>query len=161
LVADDAEFTAHRATIAELALKRRMPTVSGLREMVDAGGLMAYGASFGELYRRAASHVHKILQGGGPANLPVEQPTRFELVLNLRTARALGVEVPTTLLGAVATSADPIFTDQRERLIALAKRHAIPVIHPYREHVLAGGLMSYGPSIRDAYRQVESTPASR
>jgi ABC-type uncharacterized transport system substrate-binding protein len=61
VVADDAEFTAHRAQIAELALKSQLPTVSGLREMVEAGGLMAYGASFRELYRRAASHVHKIL----------------------------------------------------------------------------------------------------
>ena len=66
VVADDAEFTAHRAQIAELALKNQLPTVSGLREMVEAGGLMAYGASFRELYRRAASHVHKILQGVEP-----------------------------------------------------------------------------------------------
>ena len=75
VVADDAEFTAHRVQIAELALKNQLPTVSGLREMVEAGGLMAYGASFGELYRRAASQVHKILQGVNPADLPVEQPT--------------------------------------------------------------------------------------
>jgi putative ABC transport system substrate-binding protein len=98
VVADDAEFTAHRARIAELALAKRLPTVSGLREMVEAGGLMAYGASFGELYRRAASHVHKILQGASPADLPVEQPTKFELVLNMRTAKALGLEIPATLL---------------------------------------------------------------
>ena len=66
--------------------------------MVNAGGLMAYGASFGELYRRAASQVHKILQGANPANLPVEQPTKFEFVLNMRTAKALGLTVPQTLL---------------------------------------------------------------
>jgi putative ABC transport system substrate-binding protein len=98
LVADDAEFTADRARIAELALRSRLPTVSGLREMVEAGGLMAYGASFGELYRRAASHVHKILQGANPADLPVEQPTKFELVLNMRTARTLGLTIPPSLL---------------------------------------------------------------
>ena len=98
MVADDAEFTAHRAQIAMLALRHQLPTVSGLKEMVEAGGLMAYGASFGELYRRAASHVYKIVQGASPADLPVEQPTKFELVLSLRTAKALGIEVPPTLL---------------------------------------------------------------
>jgi putative tryptophan/tyrosine transport system substrate-binding protein len=98
LVADDAEFTARRAELAQLGIKHRLPTISGLKEMVEAGGLMAYGGSFAELYRRAASHVHKILQGTSPAALPVEQATKFELVLNLKTARALGLEVPTTLL---------------------------------------------------------------
>ena len=98
LVADDAEFTARRAELARLGLKHRLPTVSGLKEMVEAGGLMAYGGSFAELYRRAASHVHKILQGTSPADLPVEQATKFELVLNLKTAKALGLEVPPTLL---------------------------------------------------------------
>src|SRR5262245_60696671 len=98
LVADDAEFTARRAELAQLGIKHRLPTVSGLKEMVEAGGLMAYGGSFAELYRRAASHVHKILQGMSPADLPVEQATRFELVLNLKTAKALGLDVPPTLL---------------------------------------------------------------
>jgi putative tryptophan/tyrosine transport system substrate-binding protein len=98
LVADDAEFTARRAQIAEFALRDQLPTVSGLREMVEAGGLMAYGASFGELYRRAASHVHRILQGANAADLPVEQPTKFELVLNVRTAKLLGLTIPPTLL---------------------------------------------------------------
>ena len=98
VVADDAEFTAHRAEIAALALRYQMPTVSGLKELVEAGGLMAYGASFHELYRRAASHVHKILHGANPAALPVEQPTKFELVLNLQTAKALGLTMPPTLL---------------------------------------------------------------
>lgn len=98
VVADDAEFTAHRAQIAERALRIKLPTVSGLREMVEAGGLMAYGASFGELYRRAASHVHKILQGVSPADLPVEQPIKFEFVLNMRTAKTLGLSVPRSLI---------------------------------------------------------------
>jgi putative ABC transport system substrate-binding protein len=97
-VADDAEFTANRTQIAEFALRYQLPTVSGLREMVEAGGLMAYGASFGELYRRAASHVHKILRGANVADLPVEQPTKFELVLNIRTANVLGLNIPPTLL---------------------------------------------------------------
>jgi putative tryptophan/tyrosine transport system substrate-binding protein len=98
LVADDAEFTARRAELAQLGIKHRLPTVSGLKEMVEAGGLMAYGGSFAELYRRAASHVHKILQGVSPADLAVEQATKFELVLNLKTARALGLDVPPMLL---------------------------------------------------------------
>ena len=98
VVADDAEFTAHRAQIAELAFRHQLPIISGLRELVEAGGLMAYGASFGELYRRAGSHVYKILQGANPADLPVEQPTKFEFVLNMRTAKALGLTIPASLL---------------------------------------------------------------
>ena len=98
VVADDAEFTARRVQIAELALKNHLPTVFGLREMVEAGGLLAYGASFGDLYRRAASQVYKILQGAKRADLPVEQPTVFELVINLKTAKALSLTVPPMLL---------------------------------------------------------------
>ena len=98
LVADDAEFTARRAELAQLGIKHRLATVSGLKEMVEAGALMAYGGSFAELYRRAASHVHKVLQGMSPGDLPVEQATKFELVLNLKTAKALDIEVPPTLL---------------------------------------------------------------
>jgi putative ABC transport system substrate-binding protein len=98
VIADDAEFTDRRVQIAELALRNQLPTVSGLREMVEAGGFMAYGASFGDLYRRAAGQVRKILQGASPANLPVEQPTKFEFVLNMRTAKALGLTVSPQLL---------------------------------------------------------------
>jgi putative ABC transport system substrate-binding protein len=98
VVADDAEFTALRTRIAELALKHQLPSVSGLRELVQAGGLMAYGASFRDLYRRAASQVHKIMQGASPADLPVEQPVKFEFVLNMRTAKALGRTIAPSLL---------------------------------------------------------------
>ena len=98
VVADDAEFTAHRVQIAELALKNQLPTVFGLREQAEAGGLMAYGPSFEELYRRAASHVYKILQGAKIADLPIEQPVKFEFVLNLRTAKALDLTIPPSLL---------------------------------------------------------------
>ena len=98
VVADDAEFTAHRAQIAELALKNQLPTVFGLREQAEAGGLMAYGPSFEELYRRAASHVYKILQGAKIADLPIEQPVKFEFVLNMRTAKALDLTIPPSLL---------------------------------------------------------------
>ena len=98
IVADDAVFTTHRAQISELALKSRLPTASGLRETVDAGGLMSYGPHYKDLYRRAASHVHKILQGAKPADLSIEQPTKFEFVLNIRTAKALGITVPPMVL---------------------------------------------------------------
>jgi putative ABC transport system substrate-binding protein len=98
VIADDAEFTADRARIAELALKMHLPTISGLKELAEAGGLIAYGASFGELYRRAASHVHKILQGTNPSDLPVEQPAKFELVLNMRTAMVIGLAIPPSVL---------------------------------------------------------------
>jgi len=98
MVADDAEFTTHRTQIAELALKYQLPTISGLRELAEAGGLMTYGPNFGDLYRRAASHVYKILQGANIADLPIEQPVKFDFVLNMRTAKALGLTLSPSLL---------------------------------------------------------------
>src|SRR5262245_1820432 len=98
VVGDDTEFTTHRVRIAELAVRNQLPNIHGLREMVEAGGLMSYGASFHDLYRRAASHVHKVLQGVKPGDLPIEQPTKFELVLNMRTAKALGLMISESLL---------------------------------------------------------------
>ena len=98
VVADDAEFTAQRVEIAELALKNRLPSVSGLRELAEAGGLIAYGASFGDLYMRAASHVSKILRGAKASDLPIEQPVKFEFVLNMLTAKLLGLSIPSSLL---------------------------------------------------------------
>jgi putative ABC transport system substrate-binding protein len=95
----DAMLTAHRTRIGELALKNRLPSISELRETVDAGGLMSYGPHYGDLYRRAASQVHAILKGAKPADLPVEQPTKLELVINLKTAKALGLTIPPLLLG--------------------------------------------------------------
>ena len=84
--------------IVDFALKRRLPTVSGPRQFVEAGGLMAYGPHYPDLFRRAATYVDKILKGAKPAELPVEQPTKFELVLNLKTARTLGLTIPPSLL---------------------------------------------------------------
>ena len=98
LVLSDAIFSFHRTRIADLAARSRVPAAYSVRESVEAGGLMSYGASFADLYRRAATYVDKILKGAKPADLPVEQPTRFELVINLKTATALGLEVPPTLL---------------------------------------------------------------
>jgi ABC-type uncharacterized transport system substrate-binding protein len=97
-VATDPFVTTHRVRINTLALGMRLPTVHGLRDYVEVGGLMFYGASFPDLWRRAGDYVDKILRGAKPDDIPVEQPTKFDLVINLVTAKALGLEVPLTLL---------------------------------------------------------------
>jgi putative tryptophan/tyrosine transport system substrate-binding protein len=88
----------HRARIADLAGKSRLPAVYGLREHVEAGGLMSYSASLDEMYRRAAYYVDRILKGAKPADLPVEQPMRFDFVVNLNTAQALGITFPNEIM---------------------------------------------------------------
>jgi len=88
----------HRVRINTLALSARLPTMHTFRESVEAGGLMSYGPNFPELYRRAAAFADKILRGARPADIPVEQPTKFDLILNLTTAKALGLTVPPGLL---------------------------------------------------------------
>ena len=90
---------ANRKRIAGLALKSRLPSVHGNREYVDAGGLMSYGADLADSYRRVAYYVDRILKGAKPADLPVEQPTKFELVINLKTAKQIGLTIPQ--IGAV------------------------------------------------------------
>src|SRR5262249_56870206 len=87
-----------RRRLVDLAAKSRLPAVYFAREFVDAGGLMAYGVNGADLFRRAATYVDKILKGAKPADLPVEQPTKFELVINLKTAKALGLTVSPSLL---------------------------------------------------------------
>jgi putative ABC transport system substrate-binding protein len=94
----DPMFGVHRARLAELAVQYRLPSMHTNRPHVEAGGLMCYGPSFSDLWRRAAAYVDKILKGAQPADLPVEQPTKFELIINLRTARAIGVEIPQSML---------------------------------------------------------------
>jgi len=95
---DDPLFTTHFRQLAELAVRSRLPAIAGIREYVDVGGLMFYGADSRDLYRRAATYIEKILKGAKPADLPIEQPTKFELVINLKTAKAIGLTIPQTLL---------------------------------------------------------------
>jgi putative tryptophan/tyrosine transport system substrate-binding protein len=92
-------FASERRRLVDLAAKNRLPTVYSFRVYVDAGGLMSYGPNVPEMSRRAAAYVDKILKGAKPADLPVEQPTKFELVINLKTARTLGLTMPPSLLG--------------------------------------------------------------
>jgi ABC-type uncharacterized transport system substrate-binding protein len=99
MVAGDPLTFIHGARIAELAAKHRLPAMYLFRESVEAGGLMAYGPSFPDLGRRAASYVDRILKGAKAADLPVEQPTKFEFVINLKTAKALGLTIPPSVLG--------------------------------------------------------------
>jgi putative ABC transport system substrate-binding protein len=91
-------FNRHRARLAELALKHRLPGIYEAKEYVDAGGLMSYGPSFSDLYRRSAHYVDRILKGAKPGDLPIEQPTKFDLAINLKTAKALGLTIPPSLL---------------------------------------------------------------
>jgi putative tryptophan/tyrosine transport system substrate-binding protein len=88
----------HVQKLADLSLKDRLPAIYGFREFTDAGGLLSYGASNHWLFRRAASYVDKIFKGANPGDLPIEQPTTFELLINLKTAKALGVTIPDKLL---------------------------------------------------------------
>ena len=91
-------FVRHRTKLVESALKHRLPAVYELKVFVDAGGLIAYGPNFASMYHRAAGYVDRILKGAKPGELPIEQPTKFELVINLKTARALGLKIPQSLL---------------------------------------------------------------
>jgi putative ABC transport system substrate-binding protein len=97
-VGNDSVIIASGRRVAELAMKHRLPTMYATREIVDAGGLLSYAVHYPDLYRRAATFVDKIFKGAKPADLPVEQPTAFELVVNLKTAKALGLTIPPTLL---------------------------------------------------------------
>jgi ABC-type uncharacterized transport system substrate-binding protein len=98
LVPPDVTFTTHRRRIINLALDARLPTIFFLRQSAEDGGLMSYGTNQVENYRRAATYVDKILKGAKPQDLPIERPTKIELIINLTTAKALGLEVPPTLL---------------------------------------------------------------
>ena len=95
---NDPMFWVQRKRIVDLAAKYRLPGIFQSREFAEAGGLLSYAPSFADIYRRLATYVDKILKGANPAELPVEQPTKFELVINLKTAKALGLAIPQALL---------------------------------------------------------------
>jgi putative ABC transport system substrate-binding protein len=97
-VVTDPLVSTYRIRVSTLALEARLPTIYGFRELVESGGLMSYGPNFPDLYRRTAEFVDQILRGTRPADIPVEQPTRFDLVVNLTTAKALGLTIPETFL---------------------------------------------------------------
>jgi putative ABC transport system substrate-binding protein len=97
-VCTDPLVVTNRARIHTLAMGARLPTIYNSREYVEAGGLMSYGPNFPDLFRRAADYVDKILRGAKPGDIPVEQPTKFDLVINLTTAKALGLTIPETFL---------------------------------------------------------------
>jgi len=98
LVLTDSMLVGQRRRVAELAARSSLPALYSQREFVVDGGLVSYGPSLTDMFRRAAMHVDKILRGAKPADLPVEQPTKFELVINLKTAKALGLTIPPSLL---------------------------------------------------------------
>ncbi|HWH76357.1 MAG TPA: ABC transporter substrate-binding protein, partial [Candidatus Binatus sp.] len=98
LVLGDPMFGTHTKRIAELANKNRLPAIYGSADNMEAGGLMSYGTNFADLYRRAATYVDKILKGAKPADLPVEQPTKFEFVINLKAAKQIGLTIPPNVL---------------------------------------------------------------
>jgi putative ABC transport system substrate-binding protein len=102
MVLSDSSTIGNRAEIAATALKHRLPTVVSNRDYLQAGGLMSYGPNLADTFRQAAVFVDTILRGGNPATIPVDPPTRFELVLNLKTAKALGLVVPPSLVVRVA-----------------------------------------------------------
>jgi putative ABC transport system substrate-binding protein len=98
LVPADRVFLTNRARIAEFAAQQQLPSIHGYRELVEAGGLISYGPSYAGMHRRAAYYVDRILKGARPGDLPIEGPTTFDLVINMKTAKALGLTIPPTLL---------------------------------------------------------------
>ena len=97
---NDPFFFSNRAKLVQFAASRRLPAIYFTRDFVDAGGLLSYGSSVPDSYRRAAGFVDKILKGANAADLPIDQPTRFELVVNLQTAAALGIVIPPAILAS-------------------------------------------------------------
>ena len=97
-VFDDVLMTGYKTQILDWTVRVRLPVISQYAELAEAGGLMAYGPNIPDIYRRAATYVDKILKGAKPADLPVEQPTKLELVLNLKSAKTLGIKIPDSIL---------------------------------------------------------------
>ncbi|HEV2054419.1 MAG TPA: ABC transporter substrate-binding protein, partial [Methylomirabilota bacterium] len=148
-------FFNERRHLVDLAAKNRLPAVYASRDYVDAGGLMAYGPNFADMFRRAATYVDKILKGAKPADLPVEQPTKFELVINLKAAKALGLTIPQSVLGR----ADEVIDRRRfltgtgaVLLVAPVAAEAQQAAKVARIGYLAGNV-SASPHLNEAFRQ--------
>ncbi len=99
ILGENTRFLADRWRIADLAVMHRLPMIVAAKEYAEAGGLISYGTDYPDLFRHAATYVDKILKGAKPGDLPVEQPTKFELVINMKTAKALGLTIPPSVLG--------------------------------------------------------------
>ena len=154
-VLPSAMFFSERRRLVDLAAKNRLPAVYPWREFVDAGGLMSYGPNLADLYRRAATYVDKILKGAKPGDLPVEQPTKFELVINLKTAKALGLDDPAVAAGAGGPGDRVIM--RRRAFISVARRRVVAA--PLAARGAAGGEglprwrhLHYGPGLGDGTR---------
>jgi putative ABC transport system substrate-binding protein len=99
VMADNTPFLGERQRLADVAISHRLPVIAAAREYAEAGALMSYGTDYPDLFRRAAGYVDRILRGAKPGELPIEQPTKFELVINLKTSRALGLTIPPSIFG--------------------------------------------------------------
>ena len=127
MILNDAFVFTHRKIIADSAIGSRLPSVYGFSEFVDAGGFMGYGAVISDTYRRAAAYVDRILKGAKPRDLPVEHPTKFELVINLKTAKALALTIPPVAAGA-GGSGHRVVDRRRFLLTSLAGALAAPLV---------------------------------
>jgi ABC-type uncharacterized transport system substrate-binding protein len=167
-VTGDPFFRSRRVQLALLAAYHRLPAIYALRDYTEAGGLMSYGASLSAALYQGGTYVGRILKGAKPADLPVVQSSKFELVVNLPPARrqihilnastedeidAAFATLAQLRAGALLIGGDAIFTSRRVQLAILAARFGVPAIYNTREFPAAGGLMSYGGSLTDAYRQ--------
>jgi putative tryptophan/tyrosine transport system substrate-binding protein len=123
-VVDDPTFSAHRGILLNLASAARLPTIYETRRYPDAGGLMSYGCDLHDLFRRAAIYVKRILEGAKPADLPVEQPTKFEFVINLGTAKMLGLTIPDKLLARCDRVTPPVYCTCSGLLLAHKRKCA-------------------------------------
>jgi putative tryptophan/tyrosine transport system substrate-binding protein len=149
VVASDPFFDTRRDQIIALAAHQKLPAIYQFREYAVAGGLTSYGVSLYEAYRNIGDYAGRIVNGANPADLPVMQSVKFELVIEAAFAALVQKRADALIVGA-----DPLFIDRRVQLATLATRHLLPAVYFLREFVESGGLMSYGPSNLVRYREL-------